>query len=101
MIVNLAELSNVFEGRHTHQGIPVLIYHLPRSPLEAMLILPGQGTRIGTLTNRLWNDDPLSVKGVVVLAVFELFTNASADLEVQIGRHRHIACVKQAVDVAP
>ena len=53
------------------------------------------------LADLLWHADPLAVKRVVVSTVIELFPNAPADLKMEAGRHRHIAGIEQAVDVAP
>ena len=66
-----------------------------------MLIVPGQGIGIGSLRGFSRRTDPLTVKGIVMPAVFKLLLDAAADLEVKIGRDRHIAGVEQAVDVAP
>jgi len=43
---------------------------------------------------------PFTVQGVVVPSVFELFPNSRAYFEVQIRRNRHIARVKEPVDIA-
>ena len=66
-----------------------------------MLIVPGQGLGIGALRGVLWHVDPLTVKGIVMPAVFKLRLDPEADLEIEIRGDRHIAGVEQAVDVAP
>jgi len=53
-----------------------------------------------TLVNVLWRADLLAVKGVVVLPVIKLLPDAPADLEVMLGRYRHVTGVEQTVDVA-
>ena len=44
--------------------------------------------------------DSLTVKRTVMPAVLELLLDAATDLEFEIRRHRNIASVEQAVDVA-
>src|SRR6478609_133094 len=65
-----------------------------------MLVVPDQGARMRTLVNVLWRADLLAVKGVVVLPVIKLLPDAPADLEVMLGRYRHVTGVEQTVDVA-
>ena len=102
MVVNLAEPSNVLEGRHSHKGLAICFIHTRHpSSLETVIVVPGQSVGIRPLTDAIGANDPLTVEGIIVLAVVELLVNVPADLEVKVGRHRHIACVKQAVDVAP
>jgi hypothetical protein len=40
------------------------------------------------------------MEGVVMSPVLKLLLDAAAHLEAQIGRNRHIASIKQAVDIA-
>lgn len=44
-----------------------------------MLIVAGQGTAIRVLTNPLGRCDPLTVEGIVVLAIVELLPNTAAE----------------------
>ena len=43
----------------------------------------------------------VTVKSVVVSAVLKFLPDAPADLEPQLGRHRHIAGVEEAMNVPP
>jgi hypothetical protein len=66
-----------------------------------MLIVPTQGAWIRTLPDIVGNNDLLTLKCIVVLAVFELLPNAPAYLESEVWRDGYVARVKQAVYVAP
>jgi hypothetical protein len=71
-----------------------MIAHLHRrSSLEAMLVVPAQGTWIWTLTDVVGNNDPLTLKCIVMLAVFELLPNTPADLESEVWRDGYVARV--------
>jgi hypothetical protein len=65
-----------------------------------MLVVPGQDTRVRTLTFLVRSRYPLTMKGIIVPAVLELFPYPPADFEVKVGRNGHIAGVEQAMDVA-
>ena len=65
-----------------------------------MFVVPIQGTGIRTLTFIVGNDDLLTVKFVVVPAVFELFSNTPAHLKLKIGGNGYVAQIKQAMYVA-
>ena len=102
VIVDFAQPSHMLESRHAHQGVRVVSGHRRhRSSPETMFVVPGQGIGIRTLADVRGRFDLLTVQRVVVLAVIELLPDAPADLEPKIGRYRHIAGVKQAVNVPP
>ena len=103
VIVDLAQPSHMLESRHAHQGVAVIDRHrYHRHPLKQCSLCQRQRLGIGALADILGRASILlTVQRVVVPAVVELLLDAPADLEPQIGRHRHIAGVEQAVDVAP
>ena len=102
VIMDLVQPSHILESRHAHQGVAVVSgYRRHRSSLETMLVMPGQGIGIGVLADIFGCADPLTVKCVVGLAVIKFLPNAPADLEMEAGRYRHIACVEQTVNVPP
>lgn len=49
----------------------------------------------------VWHFNALSVKGIVVHTVAELFLDPAADLEAGLRCDGDIACIKQTVDVPP
>ncbi len=101
VIVHFPQHSDMRKSGQAHDGVPGMISRLRHgSSLEAMLVVPAEGGGIGPLAHALRHEDPLAVQGIVVFAVVEFFTNAAADFEVKLGRNGHIACVKEAVDVA-
>jgi hypothetical protein len=66
-----------------------------------MLVMPSQSSGIGMLPHLFWHANPLTVKRIVVPPVIELLLDAAANLEMETGRHRYVAGVEEAVDVAP
>lgn len=62
--------------------------------------MPGQRCAIRQQLRIVWFGGLLPVKGVVVQAVAEFLADAPADLEAQLGRHRQITGVEEAVDIA-
>ncbi len=60
--------------------------------------MPTQRRRIGSLLAFLGNMDSFAVHGVIVPAVVELLFDPPTDLEMQVGCHRHVSGVQQAVD---
>ncbi|MCY4305794.1 MAG: hypothetical protein OXC62_13615 [Aestuariivita sp.] len=70
-------------------------------PPETLFVVPGRCIRIGAHQGVLGRADSLTVKRVVVLAIFELLLDAAADLKIKMGHHQQIADIKQAVNVAP
>jgi len=102
VIVDFAEPSHMLESRHAHRSVGAVSGHRRhRSSPETIFVVPGQGIGIGALTDVRGRVDFLTVQRIVVLAVIELVPDASADLEPQVGCYRHIAGVKQAVNVPP
>jgi hypothetical protein len=63
--------------------------------------MPAQRIRIEASQGVFRHEDRLPVQFIVVPPVVELFLDAAANLEAQIRRHGHVACIEQAVDVAP
>ena len=63
--------------------------------------MPTQRRGIGLLLAFLGNMDSFAVHGVIVPAVVELLFDPPTDLEIQVGCHRHVSGVQQAVDVSP
>ena len=102
VVNHFAQPSDVLEGCDPNQRITIIIVRLRQwSSLETMLVVPGQGDRIGTLADLLWCTDLLTMERVVVSTIFEFFLNLPANLKMEAGRYRHIAGIEQAVDVAP
>ncbi len=70
------------------------------SSSETIFIVPAQGAAVGAFIGSLWCGNPFSMKGVILSAVFELFPNASTDLEIETGCYRHATGVEQLVGIA-
>ena len=66
-----------------------------------MLIVPSQSAGIRTFIELLGGGNSLSMKGIVVPAVLELFPNTSADLEIEIVCYGHIASLVFAFPILP
>ena len=95
MVMNFLQFPDTFESRHSHPRVLVAIGSQGhRLSLEAMFVVPGQSDRVRTLDNRLGRVNPLSVKGVVVSAIFIFFPNTPADFEVEIRCHGYIAGIE-------
>jgi len=74
--------------------LTVIAHRRHRSSLETVLIVPAEGLRIGIIANLVWRADHLTVKRVIVPAVFKLLLDAPAHLEIETRRHRDVARVK-------
>ena len=66
-----------------------------------MFVVPSQGSGVRAQVYIRRRIDFATVKRVVLFAVVKLLPDALANLETQIGCHRHIASVEQAVNVPP
>ena len=66
-----------------------------------MFVMPGQSIGVGPMADIRGRLNLVTVKGIVVLAVVKLLSDASADLKLQIGRYRHIASIEQAMNIPP
>nr|WP_241772230.1 hypothetical protein [Rhodobacter capsulatus] len=70
-------------------------------PIEPVLVMPCQSAGIGAMPRVVGHLDALSVKGIVVNAVVELFLDPAADLEAKFRCDGDVACIKQTVDISP
>jgi len=102
VIVDFPQPSHMLESRHAHLSVDVSFNHRRRHSLpETVLIVPGQGIGIGPQPDIRRHVDCVAMKRVIVPAVFELLSDAPADLEAQIGYDRDVACIEQAMNVPP
>jgi hypothetical protein len=100
VIVDFAEPSHTLESCCTHLGVEVVSgRRRHRSPLEAIFVVPGQSSGIGSPVGIRGRVDRVTVERVVVLSVVELLPDTPADLEAQVRRYRYVAGVEQAVNV--
>ena len=70
-------------------------------PIEPVLIMPFQSAGVGAMPRVVGHLDALSVKGIVVHAVVELFLDPAADLEAELRCDCDVPCIKQTVDIPP
>ncbi len=70
-----------------------------RSSEENVLIVPIKKLRGGVEVDRFWQDDRLSMGGIILMPILEFFLDAAADLQAVFRRHCNIAPVKERVHI--